>query len=163
MTERKPPGTGSSWEPWIESQITAAMKQGAFDNLPGAGKPLPNSGRGFDPDWWVKQLFQREQVSMLLPPSLELVRKVRTELAAIDKLDDEWPCAAGLPRSTSRSPNSTRPWWRGRRRASARSTSIRSWRGGNGLARSILASWRFPTLGLTIFVSALATCVKASS
>jgi hypothetical protein len=89
MTERKPPGTGSSWEPWIESQISAAMKQRAFDNLPGAGKPLPNAGQGFDPDWWVKQLSQREQVSMLLPPSLELVRKVRTELAAIDNLDDE--------------------------------------------------------------------------
>jgi hypothetical protein len=36
----------------------------------------------------VKQLVQREQVSVL-PPSLELLRKVEKELAAIEKLHDE--------------------------------------------------------------------------
>jgi hypothetical protein len=64
------------------------MEEGAFDNLPGAGKPLPNLGQEHDPLWWVKQLVQREQISML-PPSLELLRKVETELAAIEKLHDE--------------------------------------------------------------------------
>ena len=86
MTERKPPGT--SWETWIEAQIRVAMEQGAFDNLPGAGKPLANLGQEYDPLWWVKQFVQREQISML-PPSLELLRKVETELAAIEKLNDE--------------------------------------------------------------------------
>jgi len=85
MTERKPFGT--SFEPWIEAQIRVALEQGAFDNLPGAGKPLP-TGEHYDPDWWVKQLMQREQVSWL-PPSLEFKRKVEAELAAIDKLRDE--------------------------------------------------------------------------
>jgi DnaJ-like protein len=84
MTERKPPGT--SWETWIDAQIRLAREKGAFDNLPGAGKPLPNLGQ--DPDWWVKQLVKREQIS-ILPPSLELLRKVETELAAIEKLHDE--------------------------------------------------------------------------
>jgi hypothetical protein len=86
MTERKPPGT--SWETWIEAQIRVAREQGAFDNLPGAGKPLPYLDQEYDPDWWVKQLVQREQISML-PPSLELLRKVEKELAAIEKLHDE--------------------------------------------------------------------------
>jgi hypothetical protein len=86
MTERKPPGT--SWETWIDAQIRVAKEQGAFDNLPGAGKPLPNIGDEYDPDWWVKQLVKREEVSVL-PPSLELLRKVEKELAAIEKLDDE--------------------------------------------------------------------------
>jgi len=86
MTERKPPGT--SWESWIEAQIRVAMEQGAFDNLPGAGKPLPNLDQDYDPMWWVKQLVQREQIS-LLPPSLELLRKVEAELATIGKLPDE--------------------------------------------------------------------------
>ena len=36
----------------------------------------------------MKQLVQREQIS-ILPPSLELLRKVEKELAAIEKLDDE--------------------------------------------------------------------------
>ena len=61
---------------------------GAFDNLPGAGKPLPNLDQEYDPVWWVKQLVQREQIS-ILPPSLELLRKVEKELAAIEKLHDE--------------------------------------------------------------------------
>ena len=86
MTERKPPGT--SWETWIDAQIRVATEAGAFDNLPGAGKPLPNLGQEHDPLWWVKQLVQREQISML-PPSLELLRKMETELAAIEKLHDE--------------------------------------------------------------------------
>ena len=86
MTERKPPGT--SWESWVEAQIRVAMEKGAFDNLPGAGKPLPNLDQEYDPLWWVKQLVQRERISML-PPSLKLLRKVEMELAAIEKLDDE--------------------------------------------------------------------------
>jgi hypothetical protein len=86
MTQRKPQGT--SWETWIDAQVRVAREQGAFDNLPGAGKPLPNLDRAYDPLWWVKQLVQREQVSDL-PPSLELLRKVEKELAAIQKLPDE--------------------------------------------------------------------------
>jgi len=86
MTERKPPGT--SWETWIEAQIRVAMAEGAFDNLPGAGKPIRGFGQEYDPLWWEKQLVQREQISVL-PPALEVLRKVETELAAIEKLDDE--------------------------------------------------------------------------
>lgn len=86
MTERKP--AGMSWESWIDAQIRVAQEQGAFDNLPGAGKPLPDRGQANDPLWWVKQLAEREQLS-LLPPSLELLRKVEKELATIEKLPDE--------------------------------------------------------------------------
>ena len=86
MTQRKPPGT--SWETWIDAQVRVATEAGAFDNLPGAGKPLPNLDQEYDPLWWVKQLVQREQISSL-PPSLELLRKVERELAAIEKLPDE--------------------------------------------------------------------------
>jgi Domain of unknown function (DUF1992) len=86
MTERKPPET--SWETWIDEQIRVAREQGAFDNLPGAGKPLPNLDQEYDLAVWVKQLVHREQLS-ILPPSLELLRKVEKELAAIEKLHDE--------------------------------------------------------------------------
>jgi hypothetical protein len=86
MTERKPSGT--SWETWIDAQIRVAREGGAFDNLPGAGKPLPNLDQAYDPLWWVKQLIQRERISML-PPALELLRKVEKELATIEKLPDE--------------------------------------------------------------------------
>ena len=86
MTEQKPPGM--SWETWIDQQIREAREAGLFDNLPGAGKPLPNLTDEYDPLWWVKQLAQREQISML-PPSLEVLRKVESEMAAIWQLADE--------------------------------------------------------------------------
>jgi hypothetical protein len=86
MTDRKPPGT--NWETWVEAQIRVAIEEGAFDNLPGAGKPLPNLDQEDPLSWWVKQLAQREQISVL-PPSLALLRKVEMEIAAIEQLHDE--------------------------------------------------------------------------
>ena len=88
MTERKPLET--SWETWIEAQIRVAMEDGAFDNLPGAGKPLPNFGQDYDPFLrWQKQLVEREQITVPLPPSLELLRKAKAVLATIGTLHDE--------------------------------------------------------------------------
>jgi hypothetical protein len=86
MTERKPPG--KSWEHWFEEQIRQANEDGAFDNLPGAGKPLPGIDQPYDPDWWAKQLVRREQVS-ILPPALALLRRVEAELKTIWTLRSE--------------------------------------------------------------------------
>ena len=86
MTERKP--AGKSWESWREELIRLAHDEGAFDNLPGAGKPLADLGESYDPDWWVKKLVCREKVSML-PPALELLRRVESEAERIWKLSDE--------------------------------------------------------------------------
>ena len=86
MTERKP--AGQSWESWREELIRLAREEGAFENLPGAGKPLADLGDGYDPDWWVKKLVQREKVSMV-PPSLEMLRRVEAEVERIWKLSDE--------------------------------------------------------------------------
>jgi hypothetical protein len=86
MTERKP--AGKSWESWREELIRLAREEGAFENLPGAGKPLTDPGDSYDPDWWVKKLVQREKVSVV-PPSLELLRKVEAEVERIRKLSDE--------------------------------------------------------------------------
>ena len=136
MTERKPPGT--SWETWIETQIRVAMEDGAFDNLPGAGKPLPYLGQEYDPDWWVKQLVQREQIS-ILPASLELLRKVHKELAAIEKLHDEATVRRRVSALNVEIAKVNATVLRGRRRASAHWTSIRSWRVGGEPAPPIRA------------------------
>jgi len=89
MTKRKPPGMKS--EDWVEAQIQEAQKQGEFDNLPGAGKPIPRLADPPDADWWVKDFIRREKIDAdaLLPPALllrkekerlrETVRKLRTE------------------------------------------------------------------------------------
>ena len=80
MTERKP--AGKSWETWIEELIHNAREAGEFDDLEGAGKPIPGITDPYDPDWWVKKLLQREKLTVL-PPALELLRKVEVGLAAI--------------------------------------------------------------------------------
>jgi hypothetical protein len=67
-------GAETSWETWIEAQIHVATEDGAFDNLPGAGKP--NYGPDDNPlARWVKRQVGDEQFSVL-PPSLELLRRV---------------------------------------------------------------------------------------
>jgi len=86
MTEQKPPGM--TWEHWMEELVRRAQEEGEFSELPGAGKPLPGLAEPYDPDWWIKKLIQREELS-LLPPSLELLRKVESELAKIRDLSDE--------------------------------------------------------------------------
>ena len=86
MTERKPPGV--SWESWLEEQIRRAREDGAFDNLAGAGKPFSDLEGGYDPDWWVKKLVQRERVCVL-PLALELCRKVESEMSKIWALGSE--------------------------------------------------------------------------
>lgn len=59
--------------------IDAAVARGDFDNLAYAGKPIPGLGGANDPDWWVKGLLQREQISGLGPPAL-MLRKEDAEL-----------------------------------------------------------------------------------
>ena len=64
---------------WVDLQLRKAMERGDFDDLPGAGKPIRDLGESHDPDWWVKQLIEREQVTGVLPAALQL-RKDDAEL-----------------------------------------------------------------------------------
>ncbi|MCW2779947.1 MAG: hypothetical protein JWR35_396 [Marmoricola sp.] len=67
---------------WVEQQISQAMARGDFDNLPGAGKPIKDLGSSHDPDWWVKKLIEREQITGVLPPAL-MLRKEDAELDGV--------------------------------------------------------------------------------
>ncbi len=80
MTERKPPGMNT--QDWVELQIKQAQAQGAFDDLPGEGKPIPKLAAPHDPDWWVKDFMRREKIEadVLLPPSVQL-RKEKAQVA----------------------------------------------------------------------------------
>lgn len=60
-------------------EIRQATARGDFDNLKYAGKPIPGLGTSLDPDWWVKGLIEREQLSGLAPAPFRL-RKEDTEL-----------------------------------------------------------------------------------
>jgi hypothetical protein len=74
---------------WVDLQLRQAMERGDFDDLPGYGKPLQSLAAQSDPDWWVKQLIEREQITGVLPPSLQL-RKEDAELdGRLDRLATE--------------------------------------------------------------------------
>ncbi|MEN0137314.1 MAG: DUF1992 domain-containing protein [Rhodococcus sp. (in: high G+C Gram-positive bacteria)] len=75
VTERKPPGV--SFESWIDKQIRLAQERGDFDDLPGAGKPIP-AGDVDDELWWVKNYLRRENLptDALLPTPLQLRKEI---------------------------------------------------------------------------------------
>jgi Domain of unknown function (DUF1992) len=79
MTERKPPGM--SFETWVDSQISRGIARGDFDDLPGAGKPLPRRTSDESMIAWVIEKAKQENVDVfgMLPPGLAL-RKEREDL-----------------------------------------------------------------------------------
>lgn len=82
MTKRKP--SSVSWESWIDQVIEEGRQEGAFDNLPGTGRPIASLDRPRDEDWWVKQKLRDEGASFL-PPTLALrkeVEEARAQMAA---------------------------------------------------------------------------------
>ncbi|MBF8187609.1 DUF1992 domain-containing protein [Nonomuraea sp. K274] len=79
MSERKP--IGVPFETWIDRQIREAEERGEFDDLPGAGKPLPGIDRPLDEMWWIKQKIESEGLSMPLPPTLALRKEAEQALA----------------------------------------------------------------------------------
>jgi len=69
----------------VEVSIEQAIRRGDFDDLPGAGKPIPGLGATTDPDWWIRRKIERERLTGLGPPALTL----RTEYASLASTLDE--------------------------------------------------------------------------
>ncbi len=86
MTERKPPGI--SFESWADRQIREAEERGAFENLPGAGKPLRDANAPYDESWWLKQKMRDEGLSHL-PPTLALRKEAEDALKAASRARSE--------------------------------------------------------------------------
>lgn len=49
-----------------DNRIRQAMEEGQFDDLPGAGKPIPDIDEPYDSLWWVKKWIRREQMGHML-------------------------------------------------------------------------------------------------
>jgi hypothetical protein len=77
------------YESWVERQIREATERGEFDNLPGAGRPIPGLNGRDDENWWVKGLLEREQLPMPLPTSLALRKQVAELPQELAELPDE--------------------------------------------------------------------------
>lgn len=70
------------WESLADQRIREAMEAGAFENLPGAGRPIPGDDQPLEEMWWVRRKLQNEGLSFL-PPTLEirlLAEKARDEI-----------------------------------------------------------------------------------
>ena len=80
MPKEKPPG--KSYRDWVEEMIHEAEQAGEFERLEGSGQPIPGITDPYDPDWWVKKLLKREKLS-ILPPALELLKKVEAGLDTV--------------------------------------------------------------------------------
>jgi Domain of unknown function (DUF1992) len=89
MTKRKPPGL--SFTSWIDQQISEAAERGAFDDLPGAGKPLPKQDE-FDGQAWLRNYVRREggSVEDCLPTPLRLRREIERLEEMVSGLREEW-------------------------------------------------------------------------
>ncbi|MEU9451669.1 DUF1992 domain-containing protein [Streptomyces sp. NPDC048277] len=80
MTERKPPGV--PFESWVDKQIQDAQRRGEFDQLEGAGEPLPAGlDVSYDELWWIKRKMAREGLAVL-PPTLALRKEAEDALEA---------------------------------------------------------------------------------
>jgi len=83
---RKPPNV--TFPGWVEYQVRRAEAEGAFKNLPGAGRPIPDLDQQPDELAWLANYLHRENVDVVdvLPPALRLAKEVETldeRLAAI--------------------------------------------------------------------------------
>jgi hypothetical protein len=86
MASNKP--AGQSWESYVDSVFRQAREAGEFDNLPGAGKPIPGLDEHYDENWWLKQYMAREELS-ISPDTLKFKAELTTELDALWELPGE--------------------------------------------------------------------------
>jgi hypothetical protein len=91
MTEPKPPGVGLGT--WVERQLREAAERGAFDNLPGAGKPIADLDQPHDQLWWIRQKLRRENLTSL-PPTIALGKQAEDALVAASQANSEGAGAA---------------------------------------------------------------------
>ena len=69
----------------MEQAIRDAIARGEFENLPGAGKPLPDADKPYDPDWWARRYVDQARTQ---DAADELRRTIRAELPRLRTIED---------------------------------------------------------------------------
>jgi hypothetical protein len=105
-----------SWDSWVEEAITEAQEEGAFDNLPGFGKPIHIESNPHAPE--LDLAFSRLKNAGYLPGWMELDKQIQTSQRQMQAfLDDS---AAWLAHQANRIRSSVMPepvvapspsWW----------------------------------------------------
>ena len=73
----------------VESALDRAIKRGDFDDLPGLGKPLTGLHGSSDPDWWIKQKMDEENISGVAPAAFQLRKENAVLEDTLDVFDRE--------------------------------------------------------------------------
>lgn len=73
----------------VESALDKAIRRGDFDDLPGLGKPLTGLHNSEDPDWWIKQKMDREDMSGVAPAAFQLRKENAVLEDTLDKFSRE--------------------------------------------------------------------------
>jgi hypothetical protein len=93
VTDRKPPGV--TWESWVDRLVREARERGEFNDLAGAGKPLPGLDQGRDELWWVKEWLRREGLGVT-PPTIAIRVDVERVLDAVSTMRSETAVRSAL-------------------------------------------------------------------
>ena len=83
---KKPPGVKTA--DWVEGLISDAQKRGEFDNLSGKGKPIPGLDKPYDPDWWIKQKLNDENIDFS-PEPIKLKRAAEQRIEELMKFNSQ--------------------------------------------------------------------------
>jgi hypothetical protein len=86
------------WDRIIDDKIKTAQETGAFDNLRGQGRPLPDDGEPSGEDWLANHLLKqsgvlptwlqlRKEIFHARPRVLEALREYEHERARLNPLD----------------------------------------------------------------------------
>ena len=66
-TETKEPAPER--ETFVDYLMKKAEADGAFEDLPGAGKPIEDLDEPYDELWWAKKLIEREELKKIFHES----------------------------------------------------------------------------------------------
>lgn len=91
---------GPSWESLVERQIREAMAEGAFDDLPYRGEPLPLEDDSAAGDWAMAHRMLKNAGAA--PPWIEADKEARRLLAEIETLIERAPAMSALGRRRAR-------------------------------------------------------------
>lgn len=80
-------------EPWIERVVREAQEAGTFDDVAGAGKPIPDIDQPYDASWWARRWAGAERQRAA---AADLARYVAAELPRLLAGTVEHNVRAGL-------------------------------------------------------------------
>jgi hypothetical protein len=84
-----------SWESWVDRLVREARERGEFNDLAGAGKPLPGLDQDRDELWWVKEWLRREGLGVT-PPTIAIRVDAERVLDAVSTMRSETAVRSAL-------------------------------------------------------------------